>query len=243
MKQFINFYDESLRPVKESISINVWLYFQMTTVFIAVLVTLFKLMTWQETRVDLRTAEINHKSSLEELNKIKRVYPDNNVINELKDTLSEKKNKLDKLNQVIAKINHETKRDSEGFSQHMLGLAKYSSEHLQIQSLDIKNQGRDIQLSGFAILPTHVFQTIRSLNQSDIFKGKTFQAVHLVENKDLTQFSLKTQSTSTEKSEPEIKTSRNTLTIEQTKKLLSTDKFNPQKLLEKAQGKNNESAH
>ncbi len=190
MSQYIDFYDDSLKPQKDVYGIHVWVYTQIGAVGLALLVMIFKIAAWQSTRVDLATIEIQHRSEQEQLSKTKRMYPSNEVIASLESNVARQQELSAELGSIVNGLRYQNQYDSKGFSRQMKALAQYTASGIQLQGLGIRRGGQDILLSGAALEPTSIFKTIRSLNQADIFKGQTFRAIKLEESDAITSFSL-----------------------------------------------------
>lgn len=190
MSQIINLYDESLKPQKDSWGLKAWGYTQVACMIAVSVMFIFSVSAWYQAKNSLVQAKKNHQEAFVQLEKTKEEYPSLEAIQILNTQVDEKIELLQELSSIISKLKTQQENDSLGFSNHMIGLAKYSSSGIQIQSLSIKSGGQDISISGLAMEPTVIFKTIRELNRSSAFKKQQFRVIQVNQEDKLTQFSL-----------------------------------------------------
>lgn len=83
---------------------------------------------------------------------------------------------------LLQKVSGITLADKPGFSNYLVGLAKYKTQDLWLTEFHIKDNGHYIRIYGNTLQPENLPNYLKALKQSPAFSGKIFDEIKLEHN-------------------------------------------------------------
>lgn len=177
--QHINFFSQLERAVEPAFSARQQAQL-MACILVVVIVSYVTLLIQQASwGGDLKDVQSQHSalnSELEALNNKKKAEENNP---ELKAELAYLEASVKFRRQLIASIDPNAQQESNGFAEHLNGLARQQVPGLWFTEVNLSKRGEHMALYGYTQKPEFVPQYLQKLSAEDVFAGKQFNVLRM----------------------------------------------------------------
>lgn len=179
MKDQVNLYQARFWP--ETLGLSGLRVLQVTTAILAVLGLLQGYAQWsvwsQSHRLDsLRERHADEANHILELAKTHPpAQPDSALVAEVEALTVER----DAKTRLVRALARQSFGNTEGFSQHIAGLARQHVSGLWLRAVRIRRGGRELALAGSTLDPELVPRFIQQLGREPVFAGADFSSLRL----------------------------------------------------------------
>tara|TARA_B110000438_G_C15744944_1_gene620265 strand:- start:104 stop:754 length:651 start_codon:yes stop_codon:yes gene_type:complete len=181
VKHSINLYLPQFRPPQLSPEIMRLLKTCLMTLvgLTLVLVSLFSFQMYSSGQVALLEQEQEKLSS--ELTILIAQFPNMSIDRNLQENIEREKKLLAKKKRVVSFLRQDSISARSSFTPLVEQLSQQNVSGIWLSKVEILNQGKDIQLSGFAKTPDKVSRYITTLGTKDAYKGRAFKQINVVQ--------------------------------------------------------------
>ena len=144
-----------------------------------VLVSLFSFQMYSSGQVALLEQEQEKLSS--ELTILIAQFPNMSIDRNLQENIEREKKLLAKKKRVVSFLRQDSISARSSFTPLVEQLSQQNVSGIWLSKVEILNQGKDIQLSGFAKTPDKVSRYITTLGTKDAYKGRAFKQINVVQ--------------------------------------------------------------
>lgn len=118
----------------------------------------------------------------EKINKLSEQFPRINIDGSLQERIDKEKELLKRKERAITFLRQDSINGKNSFTALVEQLSQQSVNGIWLSKIEILNQGRDVQLTGFAKTPDKVSHYIMGLSSQDAYKGKSFKQINITKN-------------------------------------------------------------
>jgi Tfp pilus assembly protein PilN len=181
VKHSINLYLPQFRPPQLSPEIMRLLKTCLMTLvgLTLVLVSLFAFQMYSSGQIALLEQEQEKLSS--ELTILIAQFPNMSIDRNLQENIEREKKLLAKKKRVVSFLRQDSISARSSFTPLFEQLSQQNVSGIWLSKVEIFNQGKDIQLSGFAKTPDKVSRYITTLGTKDAYKGRAFKQINVVQ--------------------------------------------------------------
>lgn len=121
-------------------------------------------------------------------------FPNLSIDRDLQDNIEREKKLLTKKNRVISFLRQDSINARSSFTPLIEQLSQQNVSGIWLSKVEIINQGKDIQLTGFAKTPEKVSLYMTMLGTKDAYRGRTFKQINIIKgNAPWNEFFLSTK--------------------------------------------------
>jgi MSHA biogenesis protein MshI len=209
VKHSINLYLPRFRPPQLSPEILLLIKACLIT-FIGLVIASAALLAFQfYSSGQLVQLEQEQDNLNRELAEIIAQFPNTGIEKNLQTSIEREKKLLAKQKRVVSFLRQDSISGRSSFTPLIEQLSQQSVGGIWLSKIEIINQGKDIQLTGFAKTPEQVSRYITALGTKDAYRGRAFKQINVIKgDTPWNEFFLSTQ-----------KQNRDDLTISQARAL------------------------
>lgn len=199
VKQSIDLYLPRFRPLELSPAMKQLLHLSLfglvAVVFFSILLFVIKLYL-EEQLAQAKEQQVKLDS---ELSLVISQVPNIAIDKDLQNQISREEKLLDKQRMVVSFLRQDSISDSRSFTPLVEQLARQNVKGIWLSKFEVINQGKDIQLFGYAKTPEQVSRYLVSLGTQPAYQGRAFKQINVVrEENSWSKFFLSTQQERTE---------------------------------------------
>lgn len=192
--QQVNLYQDELRPQKLKYSSRLLLQVCVVLLITMSAASVFKYVQLQQQQAELVTAKENNKNALAELAKLQAEFAKVKKDKSLLQQVAEKNKELSNKQKVLKILSQDKFGNTDGFIQHISGLARQRIEGLWLTQIRIASGGSDLALQGSTLKSSLLPKYLQRLSDEKAFSGTEFESLLMdrdEKKKDWLNFSLK----------------------------------------------------
>lgn len=199
IKHSINLYLPRFRPPQLSPEVLLLIKSCLTTVIglVAVSVALLAFQTYssgQITQLEQEQGELNI-----ELATLIAQFPNNSIDKNLQISIDRENKLITKKKRAITFLRQDSISARSSFTPLIEQLSQQDVSGIWLSKVEVMNQGKDIQLSGFAKTPDKVSRYIATLGSKDAYRGRAFKQINIIKGEmPWNEFFLSTQKKSSD---------------------------------------------
>lgn len=210
VKHSINLYLPRFQPPK--LSPEILLLGKVGLITLASLIGLSTAMFVFQTYSSNKVAQLMQEQDLlnNQISKLSEQFPKISIDGNLQEKINKEKELINRKIRAITFLRQDSISGKNSFTALVEQLSQQSVSGIWLSKIEILNQGRDVQLTGFAKTPDKVSHYIMGLGSKDAYQGKSFKQINITKNDTpWSQFFLSTQKQSRDESTQTLSLGRN----------------------------------
>jgi Tfp pilus assembly protein PilN len=193
VKHRINLYLPQFRPAQLSQEIMLVVKVCLITVIGLVVVSAALFAFQVFTSGQLVQLEQEQEQLSDELAVLTAKFPNLSIDKNLQASIEREKTLLAKQKRVISYLRQDSISGRSSFTPLIEQLSQQNVSGIWLSKVEIFNQGKDIQLSGFAKTPEKVSRYMTTLGTKDAYRGRAFKQINVIKgNSPWNEFFLST---------------------------------------------------
>jgi MSHA biogenesis protein MshI len=182
IKHSINLYLPRFQPPK--LSPEILLFGKVVLITLVGLIGLSAAMFIFQTYSSNHVAQLHQEQELlnKQINKLAEQFPKISIDGNLQEKINKEKELIKRKKRAITFLRQDSISGKSSFTALVEQLSQQSVNGIWLSKIEIINQGRDVQLTGFAKTPDKVSHYIMGLGSKDAYKGKSFKQINITKN-------------------------------------------------------------
>lgn len=117
-----------------------------------------------------------------QINKLSEQFPKISIDGDLQEKIDKERELINRKKRAITFLRQDSISGKNSFTALVEQLSQQNVSGIWLSKIEIINQGRDVQLTGFAKTPDKVSHYIMGLGSKDAYRGKSFKQINITKN-------------------------------------------------------------
>ncbi|MEH6448580.1 MAG: PilN domain-containing protein [Oleispira sp.] len=179
VKQQVNLYLPRFKPAQLSAAMKLLIKSMLAVFAILLVASILLASTRLILQSQLDQAQQGQQILNDELSAVLSKIPNMTIDKALQERIEREKQLLGKQNRVISFLRQDSINDSTSFTPLVEQLSQQAVKGVWLSKFEIINQGKDIQLFGFAQSPDKVSKYLTMLGNQEAYQGRVFKQIQV----------------------------------------------------------------